>query len=434
MTKINNYLLLLLAFFITTSVFMSDVIVMLFFLSWIASGNFKEKLKRIFFNPITSSIIIFISYFLLSFLWSDASIFNTTTKGQLLLILAPVLFTLSFDSSYVKGAKYIFIMGLFCNILLSIFTFINPNNLMFKDGHYDTEIFAHGFLDHFDYSIFLFFGIILIISLRLKKDYSFWWWTAALILVITLLNSYGRIGIMCLIIFVPIIIMFFQRSKIHYILLLIMFGSLIISYYIFPPFSQRVNTTVENIYLIKHPKSLSEKIDDDAEFLAKDTFLTKEHFLQEILKDEKKIQLIAQKKPEYETSIGQRYVYTKNSLKLIQKNPIFGYGGHQFYKIYNDYFSKQEIKKITQPHNNFIFILVELGAVGIILMLLIFFYQIKVYFQTKNWMQLIFPLFFLFIMLFDNYFLNHNTLLFFCFFTFIIYSDQHSRFNNDRLS
>ena len=32
-----------------------------------------------------------------------------------------------------------------------------PKNPFFKTGHYDSSLFLHGFLDHFDYSLFLAF-------------------------------------------------------------------------------------------------------------------------------------------------------------------------------------------------------------------------------------------------------------------------------------
>ena len=135
------------------------------------------------------------------------------------------------------------------------------------------------------------------------------------------------------------------------------------------------------------------------------------------------MQEIKNKNPQYETSLGKRYIYLQNSMKLIVKKPFFGFGANQFNILYNQHFTEKDIDHVFHPHNNFIFILIELGVVGFILLLSIFFFHIKAYFLStpKHFLKFIFPLFFLFIMMFDNYFLNHNTLTFFCLFSFVLY-------------
>ena len=113
-------------------------------------------------------------------------------------------------------------------------------------------------------------------------------------------------------------------------------------------------------------------------------------------------------------------------MKLIVKKPLFGFGANQFNILYNQHFTEKDIDHVFHPHNNFIFILIELGVVGFILLLSIFFFHIKAYFLStpKHFLKFIFPLFFLFIMMFDNYFLNHNTLTFFCLFSFVLYRHE----------
>ena len=72
------------------------------------------------------------------------------------------------------------------------------------------------------------------------------------------------------------------------------------------------------------------------------------------------------------------------------------------------------------------FIGIETGIVGLLLLLLIFYHHIYNAINSRqfNFLKFIFPLFFLFIMLFDNYFLNHNTLAFFCLFSFLLFSQK----------
>ena len=140
----------------------------------------------------------------------------------------------------------------------------------------------------------------------------------------------------------------------------------------------------------------------------------------------KKGKNIKNKNPQYETSLGQRYLLIKNSIKLISERPVFGCGANKFELIYNKRFQNQRDNIIKHPHNNFIFILIELGLVGLLFLLSIFYFHLKQFWMSKEktFMAFLLPTFFLFIMLFDNYFLNHNTLTLFCLFSFIFYSNK----------
>ena len=132
---------------------------------------------------------------------------------------------------------------------------------------------------------------------------------------------------------------------------------------------------------------------------------------------------IKNKKPEYNTSLGRRYIYARNSFQLIKERPIFGNGANQFAQLYQ---KKFDDPNVLHPHNNFIFILVELGVVGLIMVIGIFSFQMKTFFQNNShdFMQMVLPMLFIIIMFFDNYFLNHNTLTFWCLFTFILFDKK----------
>ena len=425
--NINNFLLLSFAFFISVSIYITDLIILLFIISWIVSGNYKVKIKAIIKSPFTYPSIIFFFYFMSSYLWAENSIFNDTTQKQFLLILLPILLTSNFNPKYITKAKYAFLSGLLINIFLSIVTIIMPQNSFFKDGHYENTFFAHGFIDHFDYSIFLCFGIFILTSLLNKKN---WLKISSIIIIFlcVLLNSYGRVGIISFFIFFPIIVLFyteftFQKTIISFVCLFICF-----SYYLFQPFQNRVNETINSLNLISEGMSLEDKVLKDAEFMAlQSDSLSIEYFTHQIKKDREWLNKINIKHSEYTTSLGKRYLYTKNSIDLISKNLFFGTGAGGFQKLYQYNFNN--VIQVKHPHNNFIFITIELGLIGLLIMLNIFYRKILLFVQNpKNYfLELIFPLFFLFIMLFDNYFLNHNTLAFYCLFSTIIYWTHHSK-------
>ena len=273
--SLKNYLLISLSVFLPISIYLTDLIIIILFAIWILSGKFKKKLEIIINNPILKSCILFFLYFLLSHLWGGENIFNQTTKKQLLILLLPILCTLNFEEKYYNLVKYGFILGLLCNVILSFFTVIFPKNLLFKKGHYEDVNFAHGFLDHFDYSIFLCFGLLVILSLINSKNFKYYV-IIILLFIITLINSYGRIGIVSFYIFFPICIYSLTKGKTRILLLTSFIVISTISFKVFKPFQNRVNQTIENVKLIRSPLTLEQKIELDALYLSQKNSENKE--------------------------------------------------------------------------------------------------------------------------------------------------------------
>ena len=129
------------------------------------------------------------------------------------------------------------------------------------------------------------------------------------------------------------------------------------------------------------------------------------------------------------TSVGIRIAYALNSWEVILKNPIIGVGTGDFpkeYKLVNQKNTPQ-LPNSTNPHNMYILILMQLGLIGLISFLMIFYYQIKLSFASTN--KLIkdigvsLPILFLIIMFSDSYLLGHFTSLMFVFFSSFLYKD-----------
>ena len=101
-----------------------------------------------------------------------------------------------------------------------------------------------------------------------------------------------------------------------------------------------------------------------------------------------------------------RYVFTKETLSRILDKPILGYGTGSFGTIFkNEVKSGHKIEKHTTPHNQYLYVWFELGILGLILLLLIFFHQIKELFRKKEGIhRVLLPLTFMFLMLVDSYF------------------------------
>jgi O-antigen ligase len=101
-----------------------------------------------------------------------------------------------------------------------------------------------------------------------------------------------------------------------------------------------------------------------------------------------------------------RYVFTKETLSRILEKPIFGYGTGSFGTIFHEQVkSGHKFDTDTTPHNQYLYVWFELGILGLVLLLLIFYHQIKELFRKKDGIhRVLLPLSFMFLMLVDSYF------------------------------
>ena len=129
------------------------------------------------------------------------------------------------------------------------------------------------------------------------------------------------------------------------------------------------------------------------------------------------------------SSVGLRLSFTVNSWEIITNNPLFGVGTGDFP---NEYSKVSEINspalRLTKnPHNMYVLILVQFGLIGLISFLSIFYYQVKLSFNSSSKFIRDFgftmPLLFLVIMLSDSYLLGHYTTLIFVFFSSFLHNN-----------
>ena len=130
------------------------------------------------------------------------------------------------------------------------------------------------------------------------------------------------------------------------------------------------------------------------------------------------------------TDVGKRITFALNSWEIITSNPIIGVGTGDFpieYKKISILNKNSEFPSPTNPHNMYTLVLVQLGFVGLISMLSIFYYQIKLSRQSSNPfirdVGITLPLLFLVIMFSDSYLLGHYTTLLYVFFSSFLYKN-----------
>ena len=148
---------------------------------------------------------------------------------------------------------------------------------------------------------------------------------------------------------------------------------------------------------------------------------------------QKRVDLAAYEVSKFDTdnynSVGYRINFNLNSFVLIKKNPIIGVGTGDFPNEYRkiNQINTPHLPDATNPHNMYTLVLVQLGLFGLVSMLSIFYYQIKLSFKSSSKflrdVGITMPLMFLVLMLSDSYLLGHYTTLMFVFFSSFLYKD-----------
>ena len=124
-----------------------------------------------------------------------------------------------------------------------------------------------------------------------------------------------------------------------------------------------------------------------------------------------------------DTAIGDRLTYLINYINIVKTNLWIGCGTgnslNEYRLLKNKIFPNVPARP---PHNNYLFILCEIGLIGLILWLNIFIQLfIDIYKNNQSFrfrvVKFIFPIMFLLICFTDEYLVRHNPTLFFCFFT-----------------
>ena len=388
--KIYQFLLIILAFLMPLTVFGGNLIIVIICILWLFSGNYKSKFNQIINNKLMIASIMFYCLHLLGMLWTEdlAWGLHVLHKMWYFLLLFPVLFTIvrkDYISHYITAFLLAISITEVCSYLVW-FEIIEP----FKHA---TVSNPTPFMSHISYNPILALAIYLVLheiffNKKIKNIvfslYSFF----AISMIINMFITGGRAGqvaFFAMLVILIIQILDKQRIKSLIIISIVIPGIFFAAYQASDLFQQRVNLAY-NQALEYHPES--------------------------------------------NTSIGYRITFALNSWKVIKENPIIGIGTGDFPIEYKKIYQIKEqalIPNTKNPHNMYILIGMELGIIGLISMLSIFYYQVKLSFNSSNRfirdIGITLPLLFLVIMWSDSYLLGHFTTLVFVFFSSFLYKD-----------
>ena len=393
--KTYQYLLIALAFLIPLTVAGANLIIVIIVILWLFSGDYKKKYNEIINSKLMIASIVFYCVHVIGMLWTEDFQWglHILHKMWYFLLLWPVLFTIV-NKEYTKYYIYAFLLAMALTEIISYliwFETIPP----FKNANSASN--PTPFMSHISFNPFLAFSIYLVtheilFNKKLNKLmlglYSFF----SIAMVGNMFITGGRAGqVVFFVMIMILIIQFFkeQRMKALIAILILLPGIFIAAYQTSSLFNERVNMAFNEIASYSNDNVASHQV--------------------------------------VSSSVGVRILFALNSWQIIKENALLGVGTGDFP---SEYIKTSLIRSpmgpyANNPHNMYALVLVQSGLVGLLSMLSIMYYQIKLSFKESNRLfrdvGFSLPLLFLVIMFSDSYLLGHYTGLLFIFFSSFLY-------------
>ena len=363
-SKLKIFTFVSLAFAIPFSVALTNILIVLFSFFWIIEGGFKNKFNIIISHKWLISILILVILYFFGLTYGQFHNDATYVLKRIFLLLFFIpIYTSHFSKNIYEKSINIFLLTNLISALVAIalnFKLIDP---FFSDQS------ISAFLKYNRHNVLLSFSSLLafILFTRSRSSYSYVYLILILIYSMSIFTEAGRAGQLTFNIFFLLFSIYYIKKNLKLSFSIISFLFLVnyFSYSSSPIFKYRVD-------------NLSYIVKNDGE----------------------------QKNVKAKEKKDIRYLFTKFGLELALKKPIFGYGTGSFSEVFKEYTNTTyDLNKHKTPHNNYLYVLLELGLIGLITFLSIFYYQIKnlLLIGEKNFEILLLPIFILVLMLFDSY-------------------------------
>jgi O-antigen ligase len=390
--KTYHFLLIALAFLLPLTVFGGNLVIVMICILWLISGDYKSKINQIIDNKLMLASILFFCIHIVGLIWTEDLSWGIHIVHKMWYFcgLLPILYTLM-RKEYIDKCVSAFLIAISITEIFSYliwFELIEP----FKNATIENPT---PFMSHISYNPILAFAIYLVLhEVFFNKKltnivfsfYSFF----AISMTINMFITGGRAGQVSFFVMIAILtiqVLDKQRFKSMLAIFILIPGIFFTAYQTSGLFNKRVNMAISEIlnYSDTHESDFS--------------------------------------------SVSVRVTYTLNSWEVIKQNPIIGVGTGDFPSAYKaiNLINTPLGPNTTNPHNMYTLVLMQLGLIGLLSMLSIFYYQMRLSFNSTNKfirdVGIMLPLMFLVIMFSDSYLLGHYTSLLYVFFSSFLYKD-----------
>ena len=350
-----NYFIILYAFCLPISRAGISLSIVLIFLFWILEADFKRKYFEIKNNYFILTIFIFILYSFISILWSSDKIFALEyVKKYYHFLIIPIIFT-SLKKEYIDKVFSAFLLGMLISEITSYGIFFE---LWRKEGISPND--PSPFMDHSNYSTYLAFTVFILMHKIIHTDDLKWKLAYSIFFLFSTSNLFlngGRTGQFSFLITLCVIGFLNFKNKLKAVVLFISLGTTIFvsAYNISPVFKDRFDYFLHDVEVMINEKDFSNSFSLRVALWISGLEASKHNLI-------------------FGSGIGDE---RENANYILQK-----------FNISNDNF-KQETENSIDFHNMYVQYIVQLGIVGLIIILLIFYLLFKLDIRDKVYKNLL---------------------------------------------
>ncbi len=394
-----------LGFTIPISVAADGILVVLLVVSWLAGGEWKERVHRIITNPVAASVILLFGWLLLGTLWGEGALQDRSLaiKKYADLLLIPLFISMAIHADDRNRALRALAASLVVTLLLSLFlgSGFLPSGMMSDCDESNPCLFKT--LDTCDpsspcifkkritHNVLMAFGALLfaVLAWRSHKAWVRGGWSLVSLLALSnvVLMVQGRTGyvVLAALVIVALQVVFGWRGVAGAIIILVLMFSG--AYHVSPGFHDRVNLTASNI--------------------------------------------IQGKSKEIDVATHERLEFYRYTFKVIEDHPIMGAGTGGFSQAYEVHAKPAGVRVPAHPHNQYLMIMAQVGIVGGGLLLWLFVQQWKSALRVSDATYGLLARGLVVTMvvgcLFNTFLIDHTEKLFYCWLSGLLYSGSDAQ-------
>ncbi len=334
--KVAGWTTTALGFTIPIWVVADSILVGLLIVCWAASGEWREKLRRVTTNPVAVGAILLFAWLLLGTLWGEGELEERAlwVKKYANLLLIPLLISMAVDAQERRRAFLALAASLVLTLVLSLV--LSAGFLSAKEGLTCDSSNPCVFKKHTTHNLLMGFGSLLfgVLAWKSSQRWGRWGWAVASCLAASnvLLMVQGRTGYAVLagLAMVAFHGCFGWRGMVAAVIALsVVFPT---AYQISTSFRDRINLVATGV---------------------------------------------AQWNPQMATYDGvtERMEFFYHSVEIIQDHPLMGVGTGGFAHAYAMRVQKMGLSVPTHPHNQYLLVMVQVGIIGLCLLLWVFLQQ-----------------------------------------------------------
>lgn len=394
------WLLVLLAFVLPLSTSLVSVITIVLLVCWLLEGRFHEKLSEVAANPLCLAVFLYIGVLVLGLAWSEnVGEGVAVIRKHWKIMVFPVLLT-AVRWDWRRRTVGAFIAGVSAVMILNLLDRAQVFNMLGLETFSQTTLLAN----HIIYTPMLAFAAYLVVHTILwDKELGYkhrLLLPLALLMSCTIFLTKGRMGQLAFFVLLALLIwQYYHRNRWRAVLFSLLSFMLIFTtaYTFSPQFQSRIIDVHHEI----------ETLSDNPE-----------------------------------TSVGLRLIWWQNAWIVVQQSPWFGVGTGDYtaaYAAVHQARTPQISVHTGNPHNQYLYTAIRLGALGVVSLLAMF--SVQLFWGNRSndgWHRIrtAFPLFFLTIMLTDSYLVSHGSGFLFSLFCAVLYKktpiDQGGLFDDGR--